>query len=301
MSGTTQANIAVATPTFAKRKARALIGWLTEEDGALYLAGRQAGGAADPAHRDRCRQARAVAATRNANVDQRGAISALPAEFNDHILQLRGRPWGQKIIADVGEPAWVDLRLIRAIQPTIHVQDATVRVTNIDVRDPAALAALTLPIPPDDPPDLQAVWDPTKLAFLAASPSPNLRVMAPLPPFQIEVSPGCRVNALGFAVGMLPSFLNVVGVSGRFFLSDGYHRAFGLLNAGITHVPALVRQVGTVQEARLNAGMLSPDVFLGDRPPLLSDYLDDAVAADTSTPISTKMVVIQALELQPLG
>jgi hypothetical protein len=36
-------------------------------------------------------------------------------------------------------------------------------------------------------------------------------------------------------------------------------------------------------------------------PPLLPDYLDDAVSADTLAPLVTKMIVIQALEVTPLG
>jgi hypothetical protein len=41
--------------------------------------------------------------------------------------------------------------------------------------------------------------------------------------------------------------------------------------------------------------------FMGDRPPTLSDYLDDDVGVDTFSPITTKMIVIQALEMTPLG
>ena len=49
------------------------------------------------------------------------------------------------------------------------------------------------------------------------------------------------------------------------------------------------------------AGVLSQDVFLGDRPPALIDYLDDQVSAEISLPALQKMVVIQGLELNTLG
>jgi hypothetical protein len=54
VAGSTQATIAVAAPSFAKRKARALIGWLTEQEGALWIAGREMQATPDPAHIARC-------------------------------------------------------------------------------------------------------------------------------------------------------------------------------------------------------------------------------------------------------
>jgi hypothetical protein len=90
---------------------------------------------------------------------------------------------------------------------------------------------------------------------------------------------------------------------GRYFLRDGYHRAYGLLSAGITHVPALVREYPTYADSKMPVhGMLPVEEFLlGDRPPTLADYLDDAVSVDTFAPITTKMIVVQALEITPLG
>jgi hypothetical protein len=76
MAGTTQATVAISTPAFAKRKARALIGWLTEEEGALWLAGRNPQGASDAALLTRCRQARAAASNRSAHLRQPGIVSS---------------------------------------------------------------------------------------------------------------------------------------------------------------------------------------------------------------------------------
>jgi hypothetical protein len=46
--------------------------------------------------------------------------------------------------------------------------------------------------------------------------------------------------------------------------------------------------------------MLPSEAFLGERPPLLVDYLDDAVAADVALPMFHKLIVIQALEITPM-
>jgi hypothetical protein len=190
---------------------------------------------------------------------------------------------------------------VRAMQPVVQIEDATSRVAGIGLHDVLALAQITIPIPPIDPPPLQAIFDPARQSHIMASPSPNLRVLGQLGNVQIEVAPGLRVSAFGFAVALVPSLLSVGSVGGRYFLRDGYHRAFGLLDAGIAQAPALVKEYATLQEAGIPPGMLSPDVFLGERPPLLPDYRDDAVSVETLAPIVTKMVLIQALEVTPLG
>jgi hypothetical protein len=45
-------------------------------------------------------------------------------------------------------------------------------------------------------------------------------------------------------------------------------------------------------------GMLPQNAYLGDRPALIRDYLNDEVAADVLVPATQKVVVITALEFQ---
>jgi len=47
--------------------------------------------------------------------------------------------------------------------------------------------------------------------------------------------------------------------------------------------------------------MLPQDAYLGDRPPLLVDYLNNEVAATTTAPATQKVIVVQALEIATLG
>jgi hypothetical protein len=62
-----------------------------------------------------------------------------------------------------------------------------------------------------------------------------------------------------------------------------------------------VKDFAAFEEVGLPHGLLPQASYLGDRPPLLPDYLDDSVAADTLLPLTQKMVVIQGLELNSLG
>src|SRR5437016_1945530 len=86
------------------------------------------------------------------------------------------------------------------------------------------------------------------------------------------------------------------------YLRDSYHRAFGLLSLGITHVPAFVRDITTFEELVADPRtMLPQDSYQGQRPPVLTDYLDETVSAAGQLPVVHKMIIIQALELTPIG
>ena len=148
MSGTTQANIAIATPAFAKRRARALIGWLTEEEGTLWLAGRNAAGAADAILVARCQAARTAVSKRPPHIDSSDVVSPLAAALDSHLAAFRASPWGSQLIMESGEPALVDLRQIRSFQPLVHIEDARKRVAGISPGDWNAIAELSIPVPP---------------------------------------------------------------------------------------------------------------------------------------------------------
>ena len=196
-------------------------------------------------------------------------------------------------MAESGDLKVVDLTRVCAAQPQILVEDTLKRVQGVTADDMTALASITLPLPV--PESVPLLFDPTKSAWILSSPNPNLRVAGP---FNAQVGPGLPV--FGFVVIVQKSYLQVAGLGGRYFLRDGYHRAYGLLAAGIHHVPVFVKDFESFEQIGLPQGLLPQGAFLGERPPLLPDYLNDLVAADTNVPIVQKMVVVQALELHSL-
>ena len=170
------------------------------------------------------------------------------------------------------------------------------RVQAVAKDDLASIAALTLPLTQGD--EVPVQYDPIHQAWTVSSANPNLRIAANVGP--LPVSP-CGL-ALGFAVVAGPSFMQVGRYNGRHFLRDGYHRAFGLLSKGITTVPAFVRDVSRFEELVADPRtMLPQDSYQGQRPPVLTDYLDDAVSAAVQLPAAHKMIIIQGLELTPIG
>ena len=294
MNGSAQLPITASTPTFAKRKARALVGWMSEQEGPLWAAGRDVQAAGRPEHIEVCQHARRLVAARSTGIDQDALTEPLPTELDEHIAALLADAESSQILATAGDLRIVDLTRVCAAQPHILVEDAVRRVDGIAAADLVAIAKLTLPLPAREP--IPVTFDPYKNAWLLGSPNPNLRVVGH---FSSSVGPGFM--GFGFAVAQQKSYMQVAGVNGRFFLRDGYHRAFGLLRSGITRAPALVKEFGTLEEVQLPQGMLPHSAFLGERPPTLQDYLDDAVAVDTHVPATTKMVVIQALELDSIA
>ena len=178
MAGSSQATIAVAAPSYAKRKARALIGWLPEQEGVLWISGRQMQAAPDPAHIARCQQARQAVAARQAGLDQAGIVAALPPELQPHIDALRAHPRVAQILTEMGEPKLVDLRRICAAQPFVHVEDAVKRVQGLTAADLLAIARVTLPLPSATPITLPMTFDPARNAHMISSANPNLRVIA---------------------------------------------------------------------------------------------------------------------------
>src|SRR6266516_2707750 len=276
-----------------QRPARALIGWMNPNEARLTLAGRRTD-ADHPEHALCVEQARAAVAGRVPGLDQTNLVREAPVELREHLEALRQHPAGAPYFNEGWTVGLADLRTVCAIQPHVFVDHASQRVAEVDPGDLRSLASVSLPVP--SPAQLPAQFDNIHQAWVFTAANPNLRIAGhfggPLP--------GGAVG-FGFVVAVLPSFLQVARYQGRYLLRDGYHRALGFLKRGITTVPAFVRDFDTFDDLGFNPGMLPQDSYLGQRPPVLVDYLDDAVSAEVMLPAIQKMVVIQGLELGFVG
>jgi hypothetical protein len=73
-------------------------------------------------------------------------------------------------------------------------------------------------------------------------------------------------------------FLEVAELGNRWFLRDGYHRAYNLLRAGVHRVPAVVifaRDIGEL--GATEPWFFSEEQLFSDRPPRVMDFLDEAL------------------------
>lgn len=275
-----------------QRPARALIGWMIPEEAAQWLAG--PGQSVADEHREAVRRARATVASRPGGLDQADAISAMPAGLAEHREALRKNPASAPYFAEGWDVAIADLSRICAIQRHVLTDDATARVNDVDPGDVLSVASVALPIA--DKRTLAAAFDEHKQAWVFSSANPNLRIAGHV---HAEVQPGS--HAFGFIVSVSTSFLQVARYRNRYLMRDGYHRAYGFLARGITHVPVFTREYGTFTDMRLPAGLSPQDTYLSDQPPFLSDYLDNAVSASIVMPVTQKVVIIQGVEVATLG
>ena len=75
--------------------------------------------------------------------------------------------------------------------------------------------------------------------------------------------------------GGTPGF-EIAEFRGRWFLRDGYHRAYRLLQAGVHLVPAVVIHARTVHElGETEPWFFNESHLFSDRPPHVTDFLDE--------------------------
>jgi hypothetical protein len=287
--------------TQVRRPARALVGWMRPEAAQAVLLAGSTEPAAEAAAATAERARRAVAA-RPEGIDQDGLVRPAP-ELAGHIRELQASQAAQPYHAEGWRVALVDLARVVACQPFAVSDQATNRVNAIDPEDPASVAALTLPTTQGEP--VTARFDPLQRAWIVVSANGNLRIVGPAgPPLhpggETQVPPAGTL--LGFGVLSGVSFMQVACLRGRHFLRDGYHRALGLLDRGITIVPAFVRDITAFEEMFPDPRTLLPqDAYLGSRPPVLPDMLDDTVSASVQVPAVQTMIVISGMQFPLAG
>jgi hypothetical protein len=84
-------------------------------------------------------------------------------------------------------------------------------------------------------------------------------------------------------------FFEVAHYANRWFLRDGYHRAYTLLRAGIFHLPAVVVHAKTLEElGAVKPRFFSESVLLADHPPFVTDFLNESLTIQYDRPSTIK-------------
>ena len=97
------------------------------------------------------------------------------------------------------------------------------------------------------------------------------------PDLQLRLSPNAgRGGHLPFSLYGGNPFFEVAELRGRWFLRDGYHRAYCLLQAGVHRIPAIVIHTRTVEELGASAPwFFNEEQLFSDRPPRVIDFFDE--------------------------
>ena len=274
------------------RPARTLIGWMPANEAELAQAQRQMN-AVTAEHTERATRATASVAARAPGIDQSDLLTDIPEELAGHVQQLKAHSSFAPFSAEGWSFKMADLSKVCALQPIVFWDHAAERAQAALAEEVLTLAAITLPIPENV--ELPLQFDQIHNTWIIASRNPNLKLVGNF------ASPVGGHFGCGFLVAVQPSFVQVASYRNRYVLRDGYHRALGLLAKKVTKVPVLFREFGPFDPLGIGPGMLPDAAWLGERPPLLADYLSDDVSAEVQLPASQKMLVIQGLEMNPLG
>lgn len=124
-----------------------------------------------------------------------------------------------------------------------------------------------------------------------------LPIAQPTEPLRVDQAPGsmmvssrslnfrtlwqgfAQTGFLGIHVGVSLPFAHVVRFNGRCYLHNGFHRAVALRARGATHIPCILREVPTAQDAGIGAqGAFSQALLESGDPPTLSHFTSGRAA-----------------------
>ncbi|HXX21771.1 MAG TPA: hypothetical protein VEO19_01325 [Terriglobia bacterium] len=279
------------------RPARALIGWMSEQDAYTILAIPMVPGTPRPEHVQKVKEAHRAVQYRTESLDQTHVLSDPGEELRDYLAELGRHPCYKPYIAKGCSVRVADLSKLGAVQPVVHLDHAEhfghFRRLLLQARqeDMLSLAKITLPIPTAD---MGVQSEQQKDSWVLRFTHPDARVVGHFSA-PIDLAAGLSGMGYGFCVAVLPSFVQVAYYRCRYFLKDGYHRSLALLERRITHIPVIFQELPESLSLEVE-GRFPDGTILAPQAPLLPDYLRDDVAAVVSHPTSQKIITIRATE-----
>jgi hypothetical protein len=207
------------------------------------------------------------------SVDIQNALTQ-HAERNDLREEFDGLAWTLGV---------VDLRRLVSFQRRLVFHEEI--IDGVELHDWTARMQVALPHHRTSA--YQRTWHPSGLTLSSGNPDLTVRWRT--------TSEWDEVFALMVRHGS--PFMEVGGYRGRWFLRDGYHRAYRLLRAGIFEIPAVIVETATPQELGAGQPWFFPEeVLFGRRPPLITDFLADELLLRWYRPARRKVIHISITE-----
>jgi hypothetical protein len=193
-------------------------------------------------------------------------IRDIPPGHEAYLDQLRQTSW---VVEDLQGPAW-DLKLIEidpllAFQFDVNTNRSTVHCGNLfQSAQLDALLPICLPQTLENIP-FQIVLQ--EHCALIKSPSLNLRTLRT----------GVFQQPIGAVAGVYfrPSLplIQVARFNGRCYLANGFHRAYGLRRAGVTHMPCVLRDLASWEDVGVRPrGTFQPALLESNDPPAIAHF-----------------------------
>ena len=198
------------------------------------------------------------------------AMFAPVAERFDLLAEMAGLSWSLGV---------VDLRSLVAFQRRLAFTQSITQPSMPAVDDWPALFALCFGSP--KPIEYTAFLDRSTETVVLQSNNPNLH---------IRVTKDLAYPLCVHGGGPL---FEVARFHGRWFLRDGYHRAYALLAANVFHVPAVIVEANSLEELGANQAWFFPEeVLFSVAPPLVADFLNEDLVIEYERPQLTKTIRI---------
>jgi hypothetical protein len=209
--------------------------------------------------------------------------------LGDTLAMLATRP---DLVSEMSGLAWslgvIDLRPLVAFQRRLFLYTKFSQISVPPVGDWAGLLDLCLGAVA--PLDFEILHNISTNTLVIRSSNPNLHLR----------TTNHKVFPLSLHTG--GPFFEVASYRGRWFLRDGYHRAYALLKASVFHVPAVIVHANTLQELGANRPwFFGEQLLFADAPPLVTDFLNDGLVTEYNRPALIKTLRITMEEtLTPL-
>jgi hypothetical protein len=195
---------------------------------------------------------------------------AAHAERPDLLVEMKGLKWSLGV---------VDLRSLIAFQRRLFFNPEFFCPPVPTARDWPALIALAFAQPAAVA--CNVVHDPDSRTLTLRSTNPNL---------QLRVMDDA---AAPVSVHSGSPFFEVARYRGRWFLRDGYHRAYNLLRAGVFEMPAVIIETKTIEElGAVQPWFFSEEILMSQTPPLVTDFLNEDLVLEYNRPALIKTLRI---------
>lgn len=175
-----------------------------------------------------------------------------------------------------------DLRYLLAFQRRLALHHSFPNRASCGKQDWTELIALSFGEP--KPVECDSMRIAAANTLVLQSKNPNLH-------FRISNNPATPIT-----VHTGSPFFEVAHYRGRWFLRDGYHRAYCLLRNCIYQIPAVIVQARTLEElGTTQPWFFSEETPFSSTPPRVTDFLDDALVIEYNRPplIKTLRVTIE--------
>ncbi len=182
--------------------------------------------------------------------------------------------------------AVVDLRKLLAFQRRVSVE----RDSGLLLQDGENWEQLISLAFPERQADFSFSIDPERSEAVIRSMNPDLKLF-------IDSPSSAGALSLPLSIDLGSPFIEVAHYNSRWFLRDGYHRAYSLLKIGIHRVPAIVIWARTLEElGAVHPWFFDRTALFSEHPPRLIDFHDRELVIQYRRPMREKLIRVSVEE-----